>query len=337
MTKTLTLPNAYQPLLDVKHTEICIKVIKELFEEEFSEALNLMEVSAPLLLLEGTGLNDNLNGVERFITFDALDIEPSHIQLVQSLAKWKRMALHTYNFMIGEGLYTNMKAIRRDEVLDNLHSIYVDQWDWEKVITKEQRNLTTLRTEVLKIYEAMKAVENYLYKFNPLLIPILPEHIHFVTTFELEEMYPALSPKQREDAITKKHGAVFVMQIGGELKSGEKHDGRSPDYDDWNLNGDIVFWNPLLQSSFEVSSMGIRVDEKTMLEQLKVANNEDRKELHYHKSLLNGELPYTIGGGIGQSRLCMFLLKKAHIGEVQASVWNEKVLKECKDNNIQLL
>jgi aspartate--ammonia ligase len=257
--------------------------------------------------------------------------------MVQSLAKWKRMALTRFGFTVGEGLYTNMNAVRRDEVLDNLHSMYVDQWDWEKVISKEQRTIDTLKTEVKRIFNAMKLTEKHMYEFHPMLKPILPEEIYFITTQDLELLYPNLTPNEREDKITKEHGAVFIMQIGGYLRSGEKHDERSPDYDDWTLNGDIILWNPLLKRSFEISSMGIRVDEHSLLKQLKLSNTEGRKVLAYHKALLEGKLPYTIGGGIGQSRLCMFLLKKAHIGEVQASVWNEQILHECKERNIDLL
>jgi aspartate--ammonia ligase len=289
------------------------------------------------LLSEGKGINDNLNGVERSVSFDALDIKNRQIEVVQSLAKWKRVALSRYGFTIGEGLYTNMIAVRRDETLDNLHSIYVDQWDWEKVISKEQRNLETLKAEVKKIYKAIKSTENYMYEFHSALKPVLPKEIYFITTHELEILYPHLTPKERENIIAEEHGAVFIMQIGGFLRSGEKHDGRSPDYDDWTLNGDIILWNPLLERSIEISSMGIRVDENTLLKQLKLANNEDRRILEYHKSLLDGNLPHTIGGGIGQSRLCMFFLKKAHIGEVQASVWNDQIIKECQERNIMLL
>jgi aspartate--ammonia ligase len=337
MSKALVLPRGYKSKLDLMYTEVAIKEVKDYFENTFAEALNLIKVSAPLLLSAGTGINDNLNGVERIVTFDALDIKNTQIEMVQSLAKWKRIALARYGFVLGEGLYTNMNAIRRDEVLDNLHSMYVDQWDWEKVISKEQRNIDTLKAEVKKIYHAMKSTERYMHEFHPVLTPVLPDDIYFITTKELEELYPEYTPKQREDSITKEHGAVFVMQIGGRLRSGEKHDGRSPDYDDWSLNGDILFWNPLLEKSFEVSSMGIRVDEKALLKQLKLANNEDRRILEYHQSILNGSLPYTIGGGIGQSRLCMYFLKKAHIGEVQASVWNEQIIRACKENNIKLL
>jgi aspartate--ammonia ligase len=337
ITKTLVIPNEYKSKLDLMHTEIAIKELKDHFEDQLSSMLNLIKVSAPLLVSEGRGVNDNLNGVERVVSFDAFDIKNSQIEIVQSLAKWKRIALARYGFVIGEGLYTNMNAIRRDEILDNLHSIYVDQWDWEKVIAKEQRNLVTLKTEVQKIYKAMKSVERYMYEFHPALKPILPDNIYFVTTQELENLYPTLTPRQREDTITKEYGAVFIMQIGGVLCSGQKHDGRSPDYDDWTLNGDLLFWNPLLERSIEISSMGIRVDDKALLNQLKLANSENWKVLEYHQSILKGNLPYTIGGGIGQSRLCMFFLKKAHIGEVQASVWNDQILKDCEESNIILM
>jgi aspartate--ammonia ligase len=337
ITKTLVIPNEYKSKLDLMHTEIAIKELKDHFEDQLSAMLNLIKVSAPLLVSEGRGVNDNLNDVERIVSFDAFDIKNSQIEIVQSLAKWKRIALARYGFVIGEGLYTNMNAIRRDEILDNLHSIYVDQWDWEKVIAKEQRNLGTLKTEVQKIYKAMKSVERYMYEFHPALKPILPDNIYFVTTQELENLYPTLTPRQREDTITKEYGAVFIMQIGGVLCSGQKHAGRSPDYDDWTLNGDLLFWNPLLERSIEISSMGIRVDDKALLNQLKLANSENWKVLEYHQSILKGNLPYTIGGGIGQSRLCMFFLKKAHIGEVQASVWNDQILKDCEESNIILM
>lgn len=337
ITKTLVLPNGYKSILDLIQTEIAIKALKDYFEDELSQALNLIEVSAPLFVSDGRGLNDNLTGVERTVSFDALDIQNTQLEIVQSLAKWKRMALTRYGFAVGEGLYTNMHAIRRDEILDNMHSIYVDQWDWEKVLSKEQRNLSTLRTEVRKIYQAIKSTENRMYTFHSKLKPVLPDNVYFITTQELETRYPHLTPKQREDRITKEHGAVFIMQIGGLLRSGQKHDDRSPDYDDWMLNGDLLFWNPLLERAFEISSMGIRVDEKALVKQLKVAKNEERMDLEYHLSVLNGKLPYTIGGGIGQSRLFMFLLKKAHIGEVQSSIWNEQTIKDCSKNNITLL
>jgi aspartate--ammonia ligase len=337
VTRTVGIPNGYKSKLDLMHTEVAINEIKNHFEDKLSENLNLIRVTAPLLLNEGNGINDNLNGVERIVSFDALDIKNTKIEIVQSLAKWKRMALARYGFAQGEGLYTNMNAIRRDEVLDNIHSLYVDQWDWEKVIAKEQRNLDTLQIEVRKIYQALKSTEHFMSEFHPALTPILPEDIYFITTQELEDRYPELTPKQREDKITKEFGAVFVMQIGGLLKSGEKHDGRSPDYDDWSLNGDILLWYPILERALEISSMGIRVDEKALIKQLKQANANHRLMLDFHQSVLNRELPYTIGGGIGQSRLCMFFLKKAHIGEVQVSVWNDHIIDECKKGNIPLL
>jgi aspartate--ammonia ligase len=336
MTK-LYRQNVYESILDLKQTEIAIKKLKDYFEGNLSDVLNLTRVSAPIILKEGKGLNDNLNDVERVVTFDALDLYDAKVEIVQSLAKWKRVALARFGFTINEGLYTDMNAIRRDEILDNLHSMYVDQWDWEKVILKDQRNEKTLKSEVEKIYRVIKSSEKYLYTLFPLIQPILPEKIHFISTQELEYLFPDDSPKEREDKIAKEHGAVFIIGIGGRNASGKKHDGRSPDYDDWKLNGDIIFWYPVLNRSVEVSSMGIRVDEKTLLRQLKIASKEYRKSLEYHKMILNQELPYTIGGGIGQSRLCMFLLKKAHIGEVQASVWNDQILKKCKEENINLL
>lgn len=337
ITKTLAIPRGYKSMLNLIETEMAISAMKDFFEKQLSTALNLIKVSAPLMICEGKGINDNLNGVERVVSFDALDIKNGQIEIVQSLAKWKRMALARYGLPVGQGLYTNMNAIRRDELLDNLHSLYVDQWDWEKVISREQRNQDTLITEVKKIYSVMKKTEQYMYKYNPILKPELPEDIYFITTQDLEARFPKLTSKQREDAITKEYGAVFIMQIGIVLRSGEKHDGRSPDYDDWTLNGDILIWNSILEKAFEVSSMGIRVDERALLNQLKLSNNEERIMLDYHQALLNGELPLTIGGGIGQSRLCMYFLKKAHIGEVQASVWNEEIMKECEESNITLL
>lgn len=337
MCKSLILPRVYQPKLDFKQTEMAIKQVKDYFESSLSKNLNLTRVSAPILLKAGYGINDNLNGVERIVSFDALDIKHTTVEVVQSLAKWKRMALGRYGFNTGEGLYTDMNAIRRDEVLDNLHSMYVDQWDWEKVISYEERNVTTLKSEVQKIYSTLKTTEDYLCNIYPELDPILPKEIKFITTQELENRYTQLTPKQREDEISKEFGAVFIMNIGGNLLSGEKHDGRSPDYDDWNLNGDIILWNPLLERSFEISSMGIRVDEIALTNQLKMSGNEDRKQLKYHQAILNKDLPFTIGGGIGQSRLCMFLLRKAHIGEVQVSVWNDEIIDACKKAGIPLL
>jgi aspartate--ammonia ligase len=337
MAKSLSTQNVYTSKLALLQTEVAIKKTKDYFESSLADALNLTRVSAPILLKSGKGLNDDLNGVERMVSFEALDIKNANIEIVQSLAKWKRMALARYGFNLEAGLYTDMNAIRRDEVLDHLHSIYVDQWDWEKIITREQRNLQTLKNEVQKIYQVFKNTENYLYELYPVLEPVLPEEIHYITTQELETKYPNLTPKEREDSIAKEFGAVFIMQIGGELQSGEKHDGRSPDYDDWTLNGDIIFWYPLLEQSVEVSSMGIRVDEEALKKQLKISKMEERMSLEYHQAILNRELPYTIGGGIGQSRICMFFLKKVHIGEVQVSVWNDEIIENCRKENIILL
>lgn len=337
ITKTSVLPSGYEIKLNLMETEKAIHVLRNYFEEQFSSALNLTKVSAPILIIEGKGLNDNLNGVERVVSFDAADVQNRQIEIVQSLAKWKRVALAKFQIPIGQGIYTNMNVIRRDETLDNVHSLYVDQWDWEKVISRQQRNLDTLKDEVKKIYTVMKETELYMCKLYPVLERDLPKDIYFITTQQLEEMYPDFTPKEREDEITRKYGAVFLMQIGGTLPSGQKHDGRSPDYDDWTLNGDILVWNSTLNRAFEVSSMGIRVDEKALLRQLKLAKNEERLQLEYHQSLLSGKLPYTIGGGIGQSRLCMYFLKKAHIGEVQASVWSEEIIRECEEKNIPLL
>lgn len=334
---TRKIPAGYQSKLDLLQTEQAIKKVKDYFESNLAEELNLIRVSAPILVKEGNGINDNLNGVERIVSFDALDVKDTQIQVVQSLAKWKRLALAKYGIGLGKGLYTDMNAIRRDEILSNLHSLYVDQWDWEKVITKEQRNVQILQAEVRKIYNVLRSTEIYLNDFFPELKPSLPLNIHFITTQELEDQYPDLTPKQREDIVAKEYGAVFISQIGGALKSGNKHDGRSPDYDDWTLNGDIVLWNPTLEMAFEVSSMGIRVDEEALKKQLKLAGAEDREKLEFHQAILNGEVPYTIGGGIGQSRLCMFYLQKAHIGEVQVSIWNDEILQSCRDANIQLL
>jgi aspartate--ammonia ligase len=337
MQNSLSTQTRYTSKLNLIQTEVAIKQTKDFFESSLAEALNLTRVSAPILLKSGKGLNDNLNGVERMVSFEAIDIKNTNIEIVQSLAKWKRMALARYGFSLDDGLYTDMNAIRRDEVLDHLHSIYVDQWDWEKIISKEQRNIETLKSEVQKIYQVFKNTEKHLHEFHPVLEPVLPEDIYFITTQELETMYPELTPKEREDRIAKEYGAVFIMQIGGKLMSGETHDGRSPDYDDWSLNGDIIFWYPTLEQSIEVSSMGIRVDEDALKKQLKISNTEDRMSLEYHQAVLNRELPYTIGGGIGQSRICMFFLKKLHIGEVQVSVWNDQIIEECSKANITLL
>ncbi|MCX7885152.1 MAG: aspartate--ammonia ligase [Caloramator sp.] len=335
--KNLIIPEGYKPLLDIRETEIAIKKIKDFFQVELSKKLNLTRVSAPLFVRPETGINDNLNGYERPVSFDVKAIGSKDVEIVQSLAKWKRMALKRYGFSEGEGLYTDMNAIRRDEDLDNLHSVYVDQWDWEKIIRKEDRTVEKLKEIVEDIYSVFKATEDYVTKLYHQFTKILPEKISFITTQELEDLYPELSPKERENIIAKEKGAVFVMQIGGELKSGEKHDGRSPDYDDWTLNGDIIFWNPVLEIAYELSSMGIRVDEEALKRQLKISGCEDRKHLEFHRMLLEGQLPYTVGGGIGQSRICMYFLRKAHIGEVQAAVWPENMIKECEKNNIFLL
>ena len=332
----LIIPKNYKCQETLIDTEIHIKKIKDYFEKNLAEALNLTRVSAPLFVEKSTGLNDNLNGVERPVGFDIKGID-SEFEIVHSLAKWKRMSLARYNFEVGTGLYTDMNAIRRDEDLDNLHSVYVDQWDWEKIISKEERTVETLKETVKKIYGVFKKLEDFAVSELIENEKFLPEEIFFITTQELEDKYPNLTPKEREDAICKEHKAVFVMKIGDLLNSGEKHDGRAPDYDDWSLNGDIIFWYPVLERAFEVSSMGIRVDEKALEEQLKKAGCEERKELDFHKNLLEGKLPYTIGGGIGQSRMCMYFLRKAHIGEVQASVWDEKNKKFCEEYGIRLL
>lgn len=335
--KQWNIPMDYKPRLGIRETEIALKMIKDHFERGLAESLNLTRVSAPLFVRRGNGINDNLNGIERPVTFDAISIKDGDIEIVQSLAKWKRIALKRYGFKKGEGIYTDMNAIRRDEEVDNIHSIYVDQWDWEKVIGYEERNEETLKTIVKKIYNTLKSTEYYILSVNNDYERLLPGDICFITTQELEDRYPELSPKEREDKIAEEKRAVFIMKIGGKLKSGKRHDGRSPDYDDWELNGDIILWNPVLKRAFEISSMGIRVDEKTLEKQLRLSGCEDRKSLEYHRMLLNGELPYTIGGGIGQSRMCMFFLKKAHIGEVQAGVWPEDMIMQCKNANILLL
>ena len=314
---------------NILETEVAIKFIKDSFERELADALNLTRVSAPLFVFPETGLNDNLSGVERPVEFDILDIDKRKVQIVQSLAKWKRFALKKYGFTIGTGLYTDMNAIRRDETLDELHSIYVDQWDWEKVINPEERNLHTLKNAVKDIYEALRETQFKLCGRFPGFRPFLPEEITFVSTQELEDMYPGKSPKEREDAVCEKFGAVFLMQIGLPLKSGKPHDGRAPDYDDWMLNGDILVWNPVLERAFEISSMGIRVDAKALDAQLQISGCTERAKLPFHKALLSNELPQTMGGGLGQSRICMLLLGKRHIGEVQSSIWSEEMVAKC--------
>lgn len=332
----IIIPENYKSEGNFIETEINIKKIKDYFEKSLSENLNLVRVSAPLFVDSNTGLNDNLNGVERAVSFDILATK-KEAEIVHSLAKWKRVKLSKYGFLPNAGLYADMNAIRRDEDLDNLHSLYVDQWDWEKVIEKEDRNETTLKNTVRSIYKTFKDTERYVCTNLINGEEELPEDIFFITSQELEDRYPNITPKEREHAICKEKKAVFIMQIGDVLNSGEKHDGRAPDYDDWKLNGDILFWYPLLDRSIELSSMGIRVDEEALDYQLKKCNCEERKELEFHKQLLEGKLPYTIGGGIGQSRICMYFLKKAHIGEVQASVWDEQNLTLCRENGIKLI
>ena len=333
----LILPESYQSAIDLMESQRAIKKIKDFFQQELAYGLELRRVSAPLFVDPKTGLNDNLNGVERRVSFTLKDIDEMEVEVVQSLAKWKRMALGKYQIQPGHGIYTDMNAIRRDEELDNLHSVYVDQWDWEKVITKEQRTEEYLKETVTTIYNAIKNLGDYVNRLYRNIQTEIPNEIFFITTQELEDMYPNLTPKEREDAITKEHGAVFIMKIGGQLASGEKHDGRSPDYDDWELNGDIILWNEVLDRAFEISSMGIRVDAEAMKRQLELAGCPERAELSFQKAILNDELPYTIGGGIGQSRLCMFFLRKAHIGEVQVSVWPQDMVDKCAEHNIYLL
>ena len=331
------VPKNYKSSLSLIETEVAIKKVKDFFESKLAEILNLTRVSAPLFLDHNSGLNDNLNGIERPVSFDMLAINDSNLEIVHSLAKWKRFALHRYDFKVGTGLYTDMNAIRRDEELDNLHSIYVDQWDWEKVISKEDRTIETLKSTVNKIFSVFKATEDFICSEYPSLDKILPDEITFVTSQELEDMYPSLSSKERENAICREHKAVFIIGIGDTLKSGEKHDGRSPDYDDWSLNGDILFYNPLFDTAIELSSMGIRVDKKALDYQLTKAGCEDRRTLPFHKALFEDKLPLTMGGGIGQSRICMYFLRKAHIGEVQASIWDEYTHKKCEEAGIELL
>ncbi len=332
------IPQGYAPRLNLYDTQKAIGLLKRLFEDTLGGALNLRRVSAPLFVEASTGLNDDLNGVERPVTFD-IPAAGRDAQVVHSLAKWKRMALHRYQFSVGEGLYTDMNAIRRDEQPDNLHSVYVDQWDWEKVLAPRDRNLEYLQRTVSTIVDAICQTQTTIRAMFPQLSPLLgiSREISFVTTQELEDRFPALTPKEREDAWVKDHPTTFLMQIGGALKSGSPHDGRAPDYDDWTLNGDILVWNTVLGRAFELSSMGIRVDPAALDRQLSLAGCDDRRTLPFHKSLLAGELPLTVGGGIGQSRLCMQLLGKAHIGEVQASVWDEETIRVCQEAGVTLL
>ena len=343
----LIIPEGYYNILGgVENTEKAIKAVKDMFQDNLSAQLALLRVTAPMVVLSGTGLNDDLNGVESPVSFPVKDMGGRTAEVVHSLAKWKRMKLAQMDVPRGRGIYTDMNALRPDEELDNIHSIYVDQWDWEKVITKEQRSLAYLKKIVRRIYEAIKVTENKLYVEFPQIEPMLPEDIFFIHSEQLLQQYPNMTPKERENAIVKKHKAVFIIGIGGELSDGTIHDGRAADYDDWTtrnedgfegLNGDLLLWNPILNSAFEVSSMGIRVDETALREQLKIRAEEWKSDLMYHKMLLDGGLPYTIGGGIGQSRLCMFLLRKAHIGEIQSSIWPEEMKKVCHQAGIDIV
>jgi len=338
VTEVQTCALPIYPKLSIRETQEAIRYIRETFQDEFGKEMGLNRVSAPMYVEKSSGINDNLNGYEKPVSFTMKDMPGETIEVVHSLAKWKRMALKKYGFGLHEGLYTNMNAIRKDEDLDNFHSSYVDQWDWEKVISKDERNEKTLKETVELIFKVVKHMEHEVWYKFPNAVYHLPDKIHFITSQELEDKYPELEDaKDRENAICKELGCVFVMQIGDVLKSGKRHDGRAPDYDDWKLNGDILFWYEPLQCALELSSMGIRVDEDSMVEQLKKTGDEDRLKLQYHKMILNKELPYTIGGGIGQSRLCMLLLGKAHVGEVQASIWPDEMLKKCEENGIHIL
>lgn len=331
------IPDDYVPALNLKETQIAIKEVKDFFQRMLTAELNLHRVSAPLFVTPESGLNDNLNGVERPVSFGIKEQAERQVEVVHSLAKWKRMALGRYEFRVGEGLYTDMNAIRRDEETDNIHSLYVDQWDWEKVITREQRNTEMLQEVVKSVYDALRVTEKYMANRYDYIECILPEQIFFITSQELEDLYPQDTPREREYKICKLHGAVFISQIGGELRSGQKHDGRAPDYDDWALNGDILVYYPVTDIALELSSMGIRVDEESLPRQLDLAGCPERKELPFQKAVLEKQLPYTIGGGIGQSRICMFFLRKAHIGEVQVSIWPEEDIALAKSKGVTIL
>ena len=343
----LVIPKGYRNLLgSVENTEKAIKAVKDMFQDNLSAQLALLRVTAPMVVMSGKGLNDDLNGVENPVAFPVRGVGGVQAEIVHSLAKWKRIKLAQMKVPAGRGIYTDMNALRPEEELDNTHSIYVDQWDWEKVISPEQRTLEFLKKTVRRIYEAIKVTENKLYVEFPQIEPMLPEDIYFVHSEELLQMYPELSPKDRENAVTEKHKAVFVIGIGGALTDGRPHDGRAADYDDWTslnedgyygLNGDLLLWNPVLESAFEVSSMGIRVDEHSLKRQLYLKGEQFKEDLMYHRMLLDGKLPYTIGGGIGQSRLCMFLLRKAHIGEIQSSIWPEDMCEKCHNAGIDLV
>ena len=344
---SLMIPEGYRNILgSIENTEKAIKAVKDMFQDNLSAQLALLRVTAPMVVMSGMGLNDDLNGVESPVAFPVKDMDGSQAEIVHSLAKWKRVKLAQMKVPEGRGIYTDMNALRPEEELDNMHSIYVDQWDWEKVITREQRSLEFLKKTVRRIYEAIKVTENKLYVEFPQIEPMLPEDIFFIHAEELLQMYPGLNPKEREDAVVKEHKAVFIIGIGGVLSDGQPHDGRSADYDDWStanedgyygLNGDLLLWNPVLECSFEISSMGIRVDDVALRRQLELRGEVWKSDLMYHKALLEGKLPYTIGGGIGQSRLCMFLLRKAHIGEIQSSVWPERMREICHEAGIDLV
>ena len=331
-------PKDYKNLLSsVEDTEKAIKAVKDMFQVNLSAQLALLRVTAPMVVMSGTGINDDLNGIERPVSFPVRDMGEQHAEVVHSLAKWKRLKLAELGLPPGRGIYTDMNALRPDEDLDNIHSIYVDQWDWERVIRKEDRNLDFLKKIVRRIYEAIKVTENKIYVEFPQITPILPEEIFFITAEELLQRYPGKTAKEREDLITKEHGAVFIIGIGGKLSDGSLHDGRAADYDDWSLNGDLLLWNPVLSHAFEISSMGIRVDEEALRRQLRERCQQDKESLMFHRMLLEGRLPYTIGGGIGQSRLCMFLLRKAHIGEIQASIWPQEMIASCRAHGIEIV
>lgn len=342
----LIVPPGYRSAMDVKQTEKAIKLVKDFFESNLAAELRLSRVTAPLFVLKGTGVNDDLNGIEAPVAFPIPNIGGQTAEVVQSLAKWKRMMLADYGIPHGYGLYTDMNAIRPSEVLDNTHSLYVDQWDWERVISEEERSVEFLKSVVRRIYAVMKRTEFHMWDHYPFLEPELPEEITFIHSEDLQREYPHLSPRQREDEVVRKYGAVFIIGIGGQLADGNAHDGRAPDYDDWTsetangykgLNGDIIIWNSLLGRAYEISSMGIRVDREALLRQLEISGAQERKEMLFHRRLLGGELPLSVGGGIGQSRLCMYYLRKAHIGEIQVSIWPPEMVEQCKASNIFLL
>jgi aspartate--ammonia ligase len=344
--RNLILPKNYKSPLDLKRTEKAIKLVKDTFQDNLSAELKLRRVTAPLFVLKGTGVNDDLNGVERKVTFPIRDLDDREAEVVNSLAKWKRMALADYNITDGSGIYTDMNAIRPDEELDNLHSLYVDQWDWELVIGNEQRNLDFLKNVVNRIFEVLKRTEFVIYENYPELTPMLPEKITFIHAEDMQKRFPNDPPKLREMEYAREYGAIFIIGIGGALADGKPHDGRAPDYDDWltptgggykGLNGDIILWHPVLRIPFEISSMGIRVDKQALIQQLEITGTDERKNLDFHRRLLNEELPLSIGGGIGQSRLCMYFLQKAHIGEIQSGIWPEKMIDECSKHGIILI